>query len=344
MPNDYLSSLGLYETPEQLLQGTGKFLSKYMKLRNFVLMKHRVHPDPFVCLLNHYEDLDLSLTQNSLKNFNIDVCPYQPVKYLENYYCFGEGDFTKNDVIFIVSKNKIPESVIDVMRSYDSLSRQCRQVREAEKIQNQTEYTGIISQLMHDVASLLNLSRNIQNPDELTERIHYQERANTRLLQYIRKPELFLTEIGVNELILDTIALMEISAEKLNLKINSNREKIQVDVELFSKALIEIIKNSIEAVDNDLSGISISVDMLSALSPFNKKSWMRCEIRDTGNGISEDFKEFVGTPFFTTVKNKGHTGLGLPISEKIINAHKGYLEVNSVHGSGTVVTLYLPSD
>ncbi len=344
MSNDYLISLGMFETLGQLQQETGKFLSEQKEYRDFVLLKHCVHPDPFVCLVNHYDDLDLSSALDSLKNLEIEVRPYHPVKYLGNYICFGDGDFTRNDVIFIISKNIVPESVIDVMRVHDTLARHCRMVRDSERIQNQAEYANIISQLMHDVSSILNLSKNIKNSEELTDRVLFQELTNRRLLLYLREPELFLTEIGIKELVLDSLALMEISVDKVNLNINSGGEKIQVDVELFSKALIEIVKNSIDAVHNDLSGISIDVCIISSSSPFNKNSWMQIEIRDTGEGISDDFKEFVGSPFFTTAKNKGHTGFGLPIAEKIVSAHKGYLEVNSVHGNGTTVTIYLPSE
>ncbi len=344
MWNKFLISLGTFETLGQLQQETGKFLREQKEFQDFVLLKHCVHPDPFVCLVNHFDDFDLSSALDSLKNLKIEVRPYQPVKYLGNYICFGDGDFTRDEVIFIISKNIIPESVIDVMRAHDVLGRHCRKVHDSEKMKNQAEYANIISQLMHDVSSILNLSKNIKNSEELTDRVLFQELTNRRLLLYLREPELFLTEIGIKELVLDSLALMEISIDKVNLNINSDGEKIQVDVELFSKALIEIVKNSIDAVHNDLSGISISVRNIASSSPFNKKSWMQIEIRDTGEGISEDFKEFVGSPFFTTAKNKGHTGFGLPIAEKIISAHKGYLEVNSVHGSGTVVTIYLPSE
>lgn len=65
------------------------------------------------------------------------------------------------------------------------------------------------------------------------------------------------------------------------------------------------------------------------------------EIRDIGSGIKPEDLERVFTPFFTT-KAKG-TGLGMAISLKIIKEHGGHLQIDSTPGSGTTVTVYLPT-
>jgi signal transduction histidine kinase len=62
--------------------------------------------------------------------------------------------------------------------------------------------------------------------------------------------------------------------------------------------------------------------------------------RDSGKGVPADDLGRIFQPFFTT-KHRG-SGLGLPIVKKIIEAHGGFIEVNSTQGEGTAATISLP--
>ncbi|MMZ59608.1 Sporulation kinase E [compost metagenome] len=70
----------------------------------------------------------------------------------------------------------------------------------------------------------------------------------------------------------------------------------------------------------------------------DKKAVIR--VIDQGEGISKERLKKLGEPFYTN-KEKG-TGLGLMVSQRIIEAHKGLLEFDSEVGKGTVVTVTLP--
>ncbi|MNJ58667.1 Sporulation kinase E [compost metagenome] len=61
---------------------------------------------------------------------------------------------------------------------------------------------------------------------------------------------------------------------------------------------------------------------------------------DEGEGIPKERMQKLGEPFYTN-KEKG-TGLGLMISQRIIEAHKGCFQIESEVGKGTVVTITLP--
>ncbi len=64
------------------------------------------------------------------------------------------------------------------------------------------------------------------------------------------------------------------------------------------------------------------------------------EIRDNGCGIPADDLENIFTPFFTT--KKGGSGLGMPVTLKIVREQGGYLNLESEPGKGTRVRVYLP--
>ena len=66
-------------------------------------------------------------------------------------------------------------------------------------------------------------------------------------------------------------------------------------------------------------------------------------VRDFGRGIRAEHLPKVFDPFFTTGRSKGGTGLGMAIVHNIVTAAlKGSIELTSVPGSGTTVTLQFP--
>jgi signal transduction histidine kinase len=64
------------------------------------------------------------------------------------------------------------------------------------------------------------------------------------------------------------------------------------------------------------------------------------EIRDRGHGMDAQVKRRALDPFFTT--RPSGTGLGLPIVQRIVEAHGGELTIESAEGQGTTVTLAIP--
>jgi signal transduction histidine kinase len=66
-------------------------------------------------------------------------------------------------------------------------------------------------------------------------------------------------------------------------------------------------------------------------------------IQDDGQGIPEDILGKIFTPFFTTKKAGEGSGLGLDIVKKIVDKHKGRIEVASAVGKGTTFSVFIPS-
>ena len=108
---------------------------------------------------------------------------------------------------------------------------------------------------------------------------------------------------------------------------------------------MNLIKNSIEA--SRKGGILQIVTRVS--SGFVVKSprasvprqFIVVEIIDSGEGMDEETQNKLFTPFHTT-KSKG-SGLGLPISLKIVENHNGKIKITSEKGLGTTVQVFLPT-
>jgi len=65
-------------------------------------------------------------------------------------------------------------------------------------------------------------------------------------------------------------------------------------------------------------------------------------ILDAGKGMAAEELDRVFEPFFSTKSREHGTGLGLPIAEEIVRAHRGEIEMLSIPGRGTEVVVRLP--
>jgi nitrogen fixation/metabolism regulation signal transduction histidine kinase len=112
---------------------------------------------------------------------------------------------------------------------------------------------------------------------------------------------------------------------------------IHIDREQISRALINLVKNAIEAMPE--SGGTVTLD--AHLEPRGRRVGVRIDVSDTGKGMPEDVRQRIFTPYFTT-KEQG-TGLGLAIVERIVQEHQGAIDVQSTPGAGTTFSVWLPA-
>jgi nitrogen fixation/metabolism regulation signal transduction histidine kinase len=110
---------------------------------------------------------------------------------------------------------------------------------------------------------------------------------------------------------------------------------LKIDRNRLSQILTNLIINSIDAMDG--AGL---VEIRTDLVKKGESRYCRLSVRDTGKGISRQEGRLIFTPYYTT-KDSG-TGLGLPIVERIVNAHGGTIWFNSAKGAGAVFFIDLP--
>ena len=143
--------------------------------------------------------------------------------------------------------------------------------------------------------------------------------------------------MDVNILVEDVMNNFNLMLKERNIKtdINLIDDDIYIlgDYNRLTQVLINVIKNSIEAIPNEKSGnIWIKTDV----SDNN----FYLEIKDNGVGITDAVLKKIEEPFFTTKVNG--TGLGVSLSKEIIKAHDGKIEYSSKPFEGTVVKILLP--
>jgi PAS domain S-box-containing protein len=174
---------------------------------------------------------------------------------------------------------------------------------------------------------------NITVPREIDRINHLVE----DLLELTRRRVRPLVDLKVDSLILQVIDLHgeELKRRQIVFQddLNKTISSVHGDAETLYRAFSNLMINAIQAMPNGgIFSISSKLDSSS--------SSLEITFRDTGIGMDETTAKNIFNPFFTT-KDKG-TGLGLALTRKIIEDHRGTIEVVSKKGMGTTFTVHLP--
>jgi two-component system, sporulation sensor kinase E len=152
--------------------------------------------------------------------------------------------------------------------------------------------------------------------------------ARPQAIQYLKK------DIGT--IMKETIDLLNGQAMLVNvqmkLSLDQNLPLIYCEPNQLKQVFINILKNAIEVMPKG--------GQIDVMIKEKDEDQIIVSITDRGSGISEDKIKRLGQPFYTT-KERG-TGLGLMVSYKIIEEHRGIIEVESEEGKGTTFHITLP--
>ncbi|MCX7984434.1 MAG: GAF domain-containing protein [Bacteroidetes bacterium] len=133
----------------------------------------------------------------------------------------------------------------------------------------------------------------------------------------------------------DVLNFIEKDLEKNNVQLIRQCEftgKVRLDQDKITRVFYNIASNARDAMpDGGILTASTRQD-----GPF-----VRIEFKDTGIGMPEEVKKRIFEPFMTYGKKHG-TGLGMSIVKKIIDDHKGTIDIESEEGKGTIVIIKLP--
>lgn len=269
---------------------------------------------------------------------------------VNDYYVFQLSDINKTTKYLLAFDRQL-------ITYFEEIQLLCQLINNMYKIiskifdsgfrESSLQNANLISQMCHDTNSLISLLKsNKQGMDiTVTNKIKYTEKMASDILQYVREVQVLTSEVKAVELLNSIIQNIFIPESiRIEKEFFIKDESVVVDVELINKAIGEIINNSIIALKGKPGKIKINAAIRDFQNIFIKNRFLEIKIEDSGNGINEDFVNFVKNPFFTTWKSEYHSGLGLSIADKIINAHGGYLKIENSKENKTLVTIYLPNE
>lgn len=151
--------------------------------------------------------------------------------------------------------------------------------------------------------------------------------------------QLCLRECSIQNLI--STAVQPYRQKELGITISPNFPSTEImgfiDETYMIQAIDNIIRNSADAMmvrPIDKRNLTITLN--------TSKDWISLQISDTGIGISPENMKNIFTPFYSSHPYSQHWGIGLSLTYKIIHAHEGKIDIQSIPKEGTTVTLLLP--
>ena len=163
-----------------------------------------------------------------------------------------------------------------------------------------------------------------------------------RMREFVKSHSTQHSIADINTLINNAAGLCVDEIKEHNITLSFELEEqlppVNVDQVQIEQVLINLIRNSIDALQNSPANQDRRLSIQTELTSNNS---IQVRIKDNGPGIDEDQQEKILMPFFTT-KSDG-MGMGLSITRSLIEAHDGYLHFNSQPGKGTTFYFTLPA-
>jgi len=175
--------------------------------------------------------------------------------------------------------------------------------------------------------------------DSIQESVYRCRDITRKLMGFVRKTDIDLKTIDINLLlddVLDGLIIREMQVSNIEVAKHYSYElpKIKTDGNQLQQVVLNILNNSIDALDDSSGKITITT--------FRDEKYVNIKIADTGKGMTPEVLGKIFMPFFTTKEVGKGTGLGLSVSYGIVKNLGGKIEVESAPGEGSTFTIKLP--
>jgi signal transduction histidine kinase len=122
-----------------------------------------------------------------------------------------------------------------------------------------------------------------------------------------------------------------------------NLPKANVVQQDFGRVMLNLVNNAFYAVNEKAKTADPNYKPLVQLSTAQKDGHVEIKVKDNGSGFSENIKEKIFQPFFTTKPTGQGTGLGLSLSyDIVVKEHGGNIAVSSTEGEGSEFVVSVP--
>jgi signal transduction histidine kinase len=258
------------------------------------------------------------------------------------------------------------QMAIDLKKARERIFREAETRLELERSLRQSEKLATLgqfaSELAHEIGTPLNIIHGraelIQKKPEDKEQLKkylniilYQTERITKIIQqllgFVRKKNPDLKPVNLCTLLGTTLDFLDYQIQKQRVRVGrdwrENLPPVNGDSDQLQQALLNLILNAIQSMpEGGRLAISVSLKKISREGlEGEQRQYMEVCVEDTGVGMEREVVQQIFDPFFTT-KTTG-TGLGLMVTQGIVQDHEGWIEVKSEKGEGSTFKVYLPT-
>jgi len=170
------------------------------------------------------------------------------------------------------------------------------------------------------------------------------------LLQFSRQEKQTHSYASVYDIVHRTVSLMTSMLKKdqiiLELDIDENLPETKCRSQQIQQVLMNLLTNAKDALNEKYPGFNEHKKIILSCKfvEHDGRRWIHLSVKDFGNGISQENREKIFEPFFSTKPKNLGTGLGLSISHGIVNDHHGSIKIDTVEGQYCEFLVELPVD
>jgi len=289
----------------------------------------------------------------------ISVAPFHRQHDLTGFLLLSRNQFERDHRSFLSILVSQASTAISNAGLYLQALDTYEQLKAIQAQLVQSSKMGAVGQLAAGVAHRLNgpmktilknfnkVSSGVEKTEKLERRLNISQKAlircldiHDKLLHYTQKPEAGDSEISIPEFIEENIELLARLLEKDNIKVAARCSPCRPyrgNADYLSQVITNLILNSRDAV-SAVSGVEKEISVECRESDDR----LFISVRDNGTGISDEVRERIFEPFYSTKDIGMGTGLGLSVSLEIIRRFGGAIHVDSEVGRGSTFTIELP--
>jgi two-component system NtrC family sensor kinase len=207
---------------------------------------------------------------------------------------------------------------------------------------------GVAHEVNNPLGGVLTCLENLRvNPSDEEMRSRYLaliqsgveriQRTVANLLDFSRQRPLHLEPVSLNQSLHHVVDLAAYQLRKgrveVRFALHAGDPQVTADRSQMEQLFLNLVLNALQAMpEGGTLTLHTNISDGQAL----------VEVRDTGEGIAPEIRDRIFDPFFTTRGVGGGTGLGLAVSDSIVAAHGGRIEVSSEVGAGASFRVWLP--
>jgi signal transduction histidine kinase len=238
-----------------------------------------------------------------------------------------------------------------------AIEREVQQEKEVLRTEKQASLDELTASFAHEIRNPIAAARSLvqqMGEDPMsTENVEYArvaldelarvERSVSHLLKFAKEEDYHFENVNLASLLDGALLQMRAKLEANAVTVSRsylNGPVVRADADKLRQVFSNIIDNAIDAMAEVKSDrrIELAIKSLTGQNPGAGMGMVR--LRDNGCGIPDDRIAKIFNPFYTSKPNG--TGLGLGIAKKVLDAHRGTIEVSSRAGEGTEIRVSIP--
>lgn len=272
---------------------------------------------------------------------------YQEPEYLSRMEGSDSQVFVKDHLVLSIAVAHQAALAVEETHHYQARLQAERLAAVGETVAYLSHHIKNILQGLRSGGDILRMGIKDLDAGLLASAARLIDKNHARLFDLVKDMLSFSKERVPNYESLDLVKLLREIAElvaplaeakggKLVMESYCDSVAVEMDSEGVHRVVLNLLNNAIDAtLEKDYPLIQLW------LLAGDKDGWVKIQVTDNGEGISEDQIEEMFLPFKSSKGNAG-TGLGLAVAQKVVREHHGEIAVSSQIGVGTAFTISLP--